>query len=281
MRVALTGASGTLGQFAAPVLRAAGAEVMALARRPVPGLAHLPFALGERPDLRGVDVLIHAALAHLPGRFRGGEGDDPEGFRRLNLDGTRVLFEAAREAGVRRVIFLSSRAVFDGAPPGSDLAEDRAPCPTTLYGRVKAGGEAALSALAEPGFAPVILRATGVYGAPAPGAPHKWQGLFARFLAGETPAPRRASEVHGADLAAAILLCLDAPAGTYHASDLVLDRHDLLAGVARLTRCTTKLPARDDRPLSLLETARLKGLGWHPGGRARLEAALPGLLAGL
>jgi len=281
MRVGVTGATGLAGRFIVAALKERGAEVTALGRRPVPGLVHRPFALGARPDLTGLDVLVHAALAHQPGRFRGGEGDDPEGFRAANLDGTRALFEAARADGVGRVIFLSSRAVFDGYPPGTALAETLAPRPTTLYGEVKAGGEAVLTALAGPGFAPVILRATGIYGAPAPGSAHKWQELFRRFLGGGTPAPRRASELHGIDLADAVTRLLSGPACTFHASDIIIDRHDLLAEVARLTGCTTPLPAPDDRPLSVLEAGRLSALGWRPGGRARLAATLPGLLAGL
>ena len=53
------------------------------------------YKLGERPDLAGIGAVVHCAFAHVPGRYRGGEGDDPEGFRRANLDGSLALIRAA------------------------------------------------------------------------------------------------------------------------------------------------------------------------------------------
>lgn len=265
MRVALTGASGLAGGFIAAALRTAGHQV-----DPLGG-----YRLGDAPDLTGHDALVHAAFAHQPGRYRGGEGDDPSGFRTANLDGTRRLFDAARRAGVGRIVFLSSRAVHDGHPPGTLLGDDLPPAPTTLYGEVKALAEAALAA---GGAGGVSLRATGLYG---PVNPHKWQGLFADFLAGQSVAPRVSTEVHGRDLAAAVLLALTRPAPpqALNVSDLVLNRRDLLAEVARLTGCTTLLPDRaDPSGLRILDCAALAAMGWRPGGMALLRQDLPRLL---
>ena len=270
MKIALTGASGLVGGWIARAARQAGHQVVALSR---PG-----WQLGEAPDLRGCDALIHAAFQHVPGRYRGGEGQDPDGFIRANLDGSLVLFRAARDHGVGRVIFLSSRAVHDGHPAGMDLPDDLSPFPSTLYGQVKARAEAALADMAGPGLRTASLRPTGVYG---PGAPQKWAGLIDGFLAGTTPTPAVATEVHGADLGAAAMLVLNDPDmhGSYNISDLVLDRHDLLAAVARLTGCATPLPPRADasalkRPIC----TRLSRLGWRPGGGGILLASLPGIV---
>lgn len=264
MRIALTGATGIVGGFLATAARAAGHDL-----NPLPG-----FRLGETPDLAGHDALIHAAFAHAPGRYRGGEGDDPDRFRRLNLDGTLRLFDAAHRAGVSRVVFLSSRAVHDGHPPGTPLPDDLPPAPTTLYGEVKAQAEAALAALPLHG---VSLRATGVYG---PGRANKWRGLFADFLSGQPTLPRVATEVHGDDLADAALLALlpEAPP-VLNVSDLVLDHHDLLAEVAALTGCPHPLPDRaDPAALRRPDCAGLAGLGWRPGGMDLLRMTLPSLL---
>ncbi|WP_372893436.1 NAD-dependent epimerase/dehydratase family protein, partial [Rhodosalinus sp.] len=237
---------------------------------------------GPPPALDGVDALIHAGFSHEPGRYRGGEGDDPEGFLSANRDGTLRLFEAAAGAGVRRVIFLSSRAVYGDYPPGTELTEEMTPRPDTLYGAVKAEAEAALAAL--PGG--VALRATGVYGPAGPGQRHKWAGLFENYLAGETITPRRGTEVHGADLAAAVRLVLEAPEerlgdGVFNVSDLLLDRRALLAEVARATGCPHPLPAESAAPVSVMRCDRLTALGWRPGGMARLRATLPAMLDGL
>lgn len=272
MRIALTGASGLVGRFVARAAAAAGHRI-----DPLPG-----WRLGQPASLDGCDALVHAAFAHVPGKYRGGEGDDPAAFVAANLDGSAALFEDARRAGVGRVVFLSSRAVFDGLPPGTPLPDGTAPAPASLYGQVKAQAETALAALDAPGFATASLRPTGVYG---PGPGHKWTGLFADYLAGREIPPRVATELHGDDLAQAVLLVLAAQAthgkgrGAFNASDIVLDRRDLLADVAALTGAPHPLPPRaDPAGLSVMTCARLSALGWCPGGLPLLRRELPAMI---
>ncbi|MCZ0961510.1 NAD-dependent epimerase/dehydratase family protein [Paracoccus benzoatiresistens] len=267
MRIALTGASGIVGSFVLRAAQAAGHQVTRLDRG-------TGFRLGDAPDLSGHDALIHCAFAHAPGRYRGGEGDDPDGFLRLNGDGTRRLFDAALRDGVGGIVFLSSRAVHDGYPPGTVLPDDLPARPANLYSRVKADAEAYLAGLPVKGTA---IRATGVYG-----LPDKWHDLFGDYLAGRPIPPRIATEVHGDDLAAAILLLLSQPdpPPQVNCSDLVLDRHDLLAAVQALTGSPHPLPLRaNPAPLRVQDCARLHAMGWHPGGMARLRATLPLLLS--
>lgn len=263
MRVAISGGTGLVGRFLTEAVAGAGHEVVLLSRRPVEGFAHVPFALGDRPDVEA-DVLVHAAYHHVAGRYRGGEGDDPEGFRRANVDGSLRLMER-----FPRTVFLSSRAVYDGQPAGSVLTEDLTLSPDGLYGQVKAEVEAA---------ADVSLRATGIYGA---GVGHKWTELFDDFLNGRPVAPRVATEVHGADLAAAVLMFLENGRGAFNVSDLLLDRRDLLAEVASLTGCTHELPERSGAEVSAMDCTRLRTLGWVPGGWGRLIASLPAMVQSL
>ncbi|WP_415391684.1 NAD-dependent epimerase/dehydratase family protein [Paracoccus sp. SJTW-4] len=266
MRVAVTGASGLVGRFLTRGLAVAGHRVETLQG----------WRLGQPAPLDGCEALIHAAFAHVPGRYRGGEGDDPEGFVALNRDASLRLFEQARAAGVAQVVFLSSRAVYDALPAGTPLPDGTAPAPHSLYGRVKAETEAGLAALARPGFATASIRATGIYG---PGAGHKWTGLFADYLAGQPVAPRIGTELHGDDLAAAALLILGRGAtGAFNASDLTLDRHDLLAELRRLTGCRHPLPPRAKTPVSAMSCERLAAMGWRPGGWPLLRKALPAML---
>ncbi len=233
-----------------------------------------------RPGLfDGVDGFVHAAFHHVPGKFRGGEGDDPETFRRLNVDGSLALFAAARKAGVERAVFLSSRAVYGTQPPGAMLTEETEPHPDTLYGEVKLDVERELAAMADDAFLPVSLRVTGIYGPAGPGRAHKWAGLFADYESGKTIAPRVGTEVHGDDMAAAVRLMLEGDAEAiraagclFNVSDLLLDRHDLLAEYARLTGCTRPLPERADASgYNAMDCARLKALGWTPRGRLDLQ----------
>ncbi|WP_108258089.1 NAD-dependent epimerase/dehydratase family protein [Mangrovicoccus ximenensis] len=150
---AVTGGTGLVGRFIVEDLLAAGEEVVVLsrARQPDPPFSRpaevRPFLLDRaaETDLRGVDRLVHCAFDHVPGRYRGGEGDDPEGFRRRNAGGSLALFRAAREAGVGSAVFLSSRAVYGAYPPGTLLAEDLVPRPDTLYGAAKLSAEEGLA----------------------------------------------------------------------------------------------------------------------------------------
>lgn len=268
MRVILTGGSGIIGGFVRRGLDASGHDVTLLDRSN-------GYQLGDSPDLSGHDALIHCAFAHAPGRYRGGEGDDPQTFRRLNLDGSLRLFDAAAKAGVSRILFLSSRAVHDGQPAGIALTDDLPACPANLYGEVKALAEDYLQKL---GLKSTSLRATGVYG---PGPAHKWRGLFSDYLAGKTIAPRVATEVHGEDLAAAmmILLSQDDPPPVVNVSDLILDRHDLLAEIKRLTASPLPLPSRADaRKVRALHCEALAMMNWQPGGIERLRTSLPAML---
>ena len=86
-----------------------------------------------------------------------------------------------------------------------------------------------------------------------------------------------ATEVHGADLAAAVLLALDrAGPGAFNVSDLLLDRHDLLARVRARTGCPhpPPPPRRRAPPPGVMATARLRALGWRPWAVAGLDRFL-------
>ncbi|MGL4310146.1 MAG: NAD-dependent epimerase/dehydratase family protein [Paracoccaceae bacterium] len=282
MKVALTGASGYLGGFLSVGLRDAGHDLIELGRGKA-GVEIRVFDLANPAEtsLADCDVLIHAAFSHVPGRYRGGEGDDPATFQMLNLSGSMRLFEHARQSGVARVIFLSSRAVYDGLT--GPLHEDMPLSPSSLYGQVKASAEKSLFSMSDKSFCGVSLRATGIYGRAVPEAPHKWQGLFADYLSGRSVAPRRATELHGADLAAAVLCLMTAPAEcvagrAFNASDILLDRADLLARVARLTGCPHPVPTPDKTPVAEMDCTALRAFGWHPGGMAQLAACLPDLV---
>ncbi|MBX3540990.1 MAG: SDR family oxidoreductase [Chelatococcus sp.] len=97
------------------------------------------------------DVIYHLA-AIVSGEA---EADFDKGYR-INLDGTRYLFEAIRQEGLRqpykpRVIFTSSIAVF-GAPFPNKIGDEFFTAPLTSYGTQKAIGELLLSDYSRRGF---------------------------------------------------------------------------------------------------------------------------------
>lgn len=281
MRVLLTGASGSVGRFILARLTGEGHAVTVLGRRPVDGFATAfhSFDLSDpETELPEADALVHCALLHEPGRFRGGEGDDPQTFRRVNVDGTRRLFEAAKKAGCRQVVFLSSRAIYGDHRSGDVLRETDEPQPDSLYGEVKLAGERVLAELSDGGFRGSVLRATGVYGLPPGSRGHKWSALFEDFKRGDVIAPRRATEVHGEDLAAAVCLLLSReepdPFEVFNVSDLLLDSRDLLAAYFEISGVTGKLPEGAGNMPGVMTTEKLRALGWTPGGMDRLRTFL-------
>jgi nucleoside-diphosphate-sugar epimerase len=231
----------------------------------------------------GVDFFIHAAFDHLPGRYRGGEGDDPETFQRRNHLGTVAFFRAAKAAGVRRAVFLSSRAVYGTQPAGAILTEETVPHPDTLYGEVKMAAERDILAMAGGNFGPVVLRITGVYGPAGGGRRHKWADLFDDWQAGREIVPRAGTEVHGEDVAATVSLVLSARDGVageiFNVSDIVVDRRELLRAAAQIIGAGNLPAAADPSTLNVMSCEKLRALGWGPGGRDKLFDFLQSSLA--
>ena len=296
-RTIVSGGTGYVGRFVVERLIADGHEVAVLARKPPPEsffsrpVAHLHLSLEDEADpaplFSSADAFVHAAFDHVPGRYRGGEGDDAEGFRRRNQYGSMRLFEAARAAGVGRAVFFSSRAVYGTQPRGKALTEETRPHPDTLYGEVKRAVERQLAGLDDDGFVATSLRLTGVYGPAGAGRVCKWTPLIRDYLDGRPVAPHAGTEVHGDDVAAAVALVLSAPpaavrASVFNVSDLIVERSDLLAAVQRMTGCPHPLPAvADVSGLNVMDTTRLQSLGWTPGRLSALREYLDALVSRL
>lgn len=118
-----------------------------------------------RRAVEGVDVVVHAAAA-LP--------SDPRALASVNVEGTLAVARAARAAGVRASVLVSSAVVYGLQP--APLRESDAARPVEAYGRSKLGAERAWLALA-PG--PVVLRPAAVVGPERLGA----FGILFRWVA--------------------------------------------------------------------------------------------------
>jgi nucleoside-diphosphate-sugar epimerase/choline dehydrogenase-like flavoprotein len=110
-RCAVSGANGYVGGGLAAYLRTAGFAVIPLVRRPDgPGRRFALEGPADPAALEGTDCLVHAAYDFLPLTL--------EESRRINVEGSRRLFAAAREAGVRRIIYISSLSAMEGCSSG-------------------------------------------------------------------------------------------------------------------------------------------------------------------
>ena len=164
MLLALTGATGFIGQHLLRELPKRGHRLRVLLRRPaaVP-IAAASAVIGDLAQprnmaaaLEGVDAVIHSAgIAH---SMSGIPEDD---YRVVNTEATIGLARAARRAGAKRFIFLSTIRAQCGPATDTVMTEAVEPAPTDAYGKSKLAAE---RGLAEVDIDWVALRATLVYG---------------------------------------------------------------------------------------------------------------------
>jgi 2-alkyl-3-oxoalkanoate reductase len=184
-RVLVTGASGLLGSGVARRLVAAGDDVATLQRRPsaVPGahdvLGTVTDPVAVQRAMAGRDTLVHvAAKVSVSG--------PAEEYERVNIEGTRIVLDAARRAGVVRVVHVSSPSVAHagtsivgaGAGPADP---DRA---RGHYARTKAAGELLALAADAQDFRVLVLRPHLMWG---PGDRQLTERIVERARAGRMP----------------------------------------------------------------------------------------------
>lgn len=305
-RVLVTGASGFIGRALVDDLAAHGWIVRAAARRgdrkPRSDLGKKSPAMIERvvlpdlssnepkptdwaPLLEGVDCVIHlAGIAHATRKI-------PEAtYMRVNGHAVGALAEAARLAGVRRVIMMSSVRAQTGPIADEMITEERPALPTDAYGRSKLRGEIAIAgALGSGATDYVILRPVLVYG---PGVGGN-MGALARLASSRLPLPLGALSGqrsligietlcglcrHAIDATAAsrqtLLVADPGPALTVRQMLLALRAGSgrgpgLVPVPARILRAPAGLAGRGEAidrlngPL-VVDTARLRATGWAP-----------------
>ena len=135
--VLVTGATGFLGSHLIPLLLDDEAPVRVLSRRPAPELAArgIEVALGDVESGAGLEEALEGIgrVFHLAGRV----SRDPEaapGLQRVHVEGTRNLSAAARQAGVERIVLVStSGTIAVSRDPDPERDED-APVPIELIG---------------------------------------------------------------------------------------------------------------------------------------------------
>jgi dihydroflavonol-4-reductase len=129
MKALVTGATGFVGAAVARALIREGWEVRALARKGSDrrNVQHLPLEVveGDLADRGSLDRALSEcqALFHVAADYRLG-AFDPQQLYQTNVEGTRNILEASRQAGVRRVVYTSSVATVgiprDGSPGNED-----------------------------------------------------------------------------------------------------------------------------------------------------------------
>lgn len=219
--IAITGATGFLGRYVADALLARGVKVVGVVRNPhrVPelsarGVEMRQADLASRAQLAagfaGADAVVsNAALVSLRNRSW-------EDHIRTNVDGTRNVFAALADAGVRRVVHVSSVAVYRGG--GAAVREEdpqhdeRSPrWPWTVYPISKALSEQLAWRMAKRhGLDLTAVRPCVIYGAHDPNLMAVLRWLVWPPVT-VVPALTGMPFVYAGDVAEAIALCLANP----------------------------------------------------------------------
>ncbi len=148
MRVLVTGGSGFIGSHVVDKLRARGHEPVIYDLRPSPwhtDPAHpVDTVLGSITDREALERALHScdAVAHLAAVADVNDVHaEPEDAERVNARGTVAVLEAARRAGVKRIVYASTIWVYSDCEPEAVDEDTLLPPPSHLYTSTKLAGE--------------------------------------------------------------------------------------------------------------------------------------------
>jgi UDP-glucose 4-epimerase len=298
VKVLVTGGAGFIGSHVVDALLAAGARVHIVDDLSTGRLENLEGALEGGAELHAADVTDDARIAHVVA-FAQPEVvlhlaahidarrsvDEPALDARVNVVGTAAVIEAARRAGVRRIVLASTAAVY-GKPEIIPTPEPGPVRPLTPYGASKAAAESYLDLYGRLyGLSTLALRMANVYGPRQ--NPRGESGVVAIFCG--AAAEHRPVTIHGdgrqtrdyvhvRDVAAAFVRATATPisgvlnVATGHETS-VLDVAAALGVEVLHGPCRAGEIARS----CLDPTAAERAIGWHP--QTTLAAGLDGLRA--
>jgi nucleoside-diphosphate-sugar epimerase len=156
----ITGTSGHVGSALAASLAAQGVRIVGVDRQPGPlttvvgNLASIDLA----PVIAECDTVIHCAALHAPHLAEHSRAD----FVAANVTATERLCDAAREAGVARLVFISTTSVYGHALDDDDSAvwvtEDLKPEPRDIYDETKLVAEQVVASVHCTDLTTITLR---------------------------------------------------------------------------------------------------------------------------
>lgn len=286
-RILVTGATGFVGKPLLPALLRAGYAVRAITRgqESFPDSVEAVFALDLKntfdwkPILQGVDFIIHlAGSAH---------SKIPEGafseFDQVNWHATQRLANAAKDARIKRFVYISSVRAQTGPSAARIISEQDEPRPTNQYGRSKLAGEQAVRASGVP-F--TIFRPVVVYG-PHPKGNMQTVVKLARSVWPLPFVASRRSLLAIDNLISAIIFSLNNPT---MANEVYLIADPSPVAIAELFRILRKIQGRPPRAIKVpkaimrlslwacgcsdlwprfngdlvVDTSKLQSAGWRP-----------------
>lgn len=281
--VLVTGATGTVGSRIVPRLLHEGARVRALVRRrgPIEELSGAELVHGDLAEatslgevVAGMDAVVHTA-AYI-------EFGDPttnwETARAVNVEGTRVLAEAALAHGVRRFVHFSTCGAYD--PQSSDIEVDEqgrlmlfenAPLWTEVddaYSQSKADAERVLWEIAERGLAVTVLRPPAVFGVhPSSHWGSHMVDAVRRGTSMGLPRMHLNHWTHAENLAEMTIVVLREPAAAgerYNAADGTFRTHEFMGPVAQWLGVEYPVSPDFETPDRTYISGKVQALGYSP-----------------
>jgi len=174
VKICITGGSGFIGSWFCREYARRGVDVVIIDLvEPSGDQVHSRYVKGDvrdieavRDALAGCDAVLHLAAAHHD------FGITEQTFFSVNKDGAAVLCQGMDEAGIRRICFYSTVAVYGTANP--PLSELTPPQPVSHYGRSKLAGEKVLEAWTLTGDDRrcLVIRPTVTFG------PHNFANMY-------------------------------------------------------------------------------------------------------
>lgn len=169
MKVLITGASGHIGSNLTRELLKEGRQVRVLIREDRRGVEGLEVEIFkgnilDYPSLlraaQGIEVVYHLAASISI------VGDRTGKVRRTNVEGTKNVIRACREAGVRRLVHFGSIHAYSSQPADRSIDENRVPADARApaYDRTKVEGNRAVLESVQEGLEAVIVAPTAVIG---------------------------------------------------------------------------------------------------------------------
>lgn len=269
MRVFVAGGTGVIGRKLVPALVRHGHDVVVGTRYKdtlrALNAARVEGVVMDALDANSVSTAVTEvspdAVVHLlPSRV----AHDSRLNARMRREGTRHLVDAARKAGVRRMVAQSVTWAYQ---PGLDRADEETPLDTAAEGSrsVPVGGVLALESAVAEVPEHVLLRYGTLYG---PGSAYESGGRFEDDLTrGLVPANDGVTSfLHVEDAALAALSALSWPSGTYNiADDDPAPAHQWVPILADILQVTAPERSEGRAPWERgASNARAKSLGWLP-----------------
>ena len=287
MNIAITGASGFLGRELIRQFASDGCKLRCMSRQPeiqnrLENVAWFPGELGNNESIAKLvanqDAVVHAGLWRTTDSFRGSEPDLIQ-YLDANMIGSLRLMLAAREAGVKKFVFVSSCAVHDRILDDRPLDEAHPLWASNHYGAHKAAVEQFVHSFGfGEGFDICALRPTTIYGVDSPLERSRWFKMVQDICDGEpVVADGGGKLVHVADVARAIRLLLgtEGTAGEcYSCCEGYFANLDVAQRIKNLAGSDSKISGALTKPKNTIDDSKLRDSGLTYGGETLLEQTL-------